>query len=119
MSTLRYFELSRELFVDKTHILNDKAFRSALGVYRRMKQQGISSFLLLRVKKNPCDAPLIEMDRLLGRVIRATDLVGQAENGDYLVLLPQASNHDLPLIVSRFQQAGLSCEVAAEEEDHA
>ncbi|NLO14719.1 MAG: NAD-dependent epimerase/dehydratase family protein [Clostridiales bacterium] len=119
VSTLRYFELSRELFVDKTHILNDKAFRSALGVYRRMKQQGISSFLLLRVKKNPCDAPLIEMDRLLGRVIRATDLVGQAENGDYLVLLPQASNHDLPLIVSRFQQAGLSCEVAAEEEDHA
>lgn len=117
--TLRDFDMSQDVYLDHTHIMTGMAFRSALGVYQRMKKQGTSNYILLRVKKNTGDTPPVEMDRSLGAVTRTTDLAARIDNGDYLVLLPQADMQDMPQIKSRFKKTGLACEVVAAEAEYA
>ncbi len=113
--TLRYFNMSQDMYLEDTHILADKAFRSALGVYQRMRKQRTSSYLLLRVKSIAGEVPLMEMDRFIGSVTRTTDLTGRTDDGTYFVLLPQASVDNMPQIESRFMKAGLVCEVVPQE----
>ena len=113
--TLKYFNASQEMYLEDTHILSDKAFRSALGVYQRMRQQRTSSFLLLRVKRADGDDSLFALDTSIGKATRTTDVAGRVNDGTYLVLLPQASVENLPQIERRFQEAGLICEVMPPE----
>ncbi len=113
--TLRYFNMSQDMYLEGTHILADKAFRSALGVYQRMRKQRTSSYLLLRVKSIPGESDLREMDLCIGRVTRTTDVTGRTDDGTYFVLLPQASVENMPQIEDRFMKAGLSCEVVSQE----
>jgi nucleoside-diphosphate-sugar epimerase len=113
--TLRYFNMSQDMYLEGTHILADKAFRSAMGVYQRMRKQRTSSYLLLRVKSLSGEADLREMDRCIGSVTRTTDVTGRTDDGAYFVLLPQASVENMPQIENRFYKAGLTCEVMAQE----
>ena len=113
--TLRYFNMSQDMYLEGTHILADKAFRSALGVYQRMRKQRTSSYLLLRVKSLSGEADLPEMDRCIGSVTRTTDVTGCTDDGVYFVLLPQASVDNMPQIENRFLKAGLTCEVVPQE----
>ncbi len=113
--TLRYFNMSQDMYLEGTHILADKAFRSALSVYQRMRKQRTSSYLLLRVKSLSGESTLMEMDCSIGTVTRTTDLAGHTDDGAYFVLLPQASVENMPQIESRFMKAGLTCEVVPQE----
>jgi len=113
--TLRYFNMSQEIYLENTHILADKSFRSALGVYQRMRKQRTSSYILLRVKSIAGEISLKEMDRCLGSVTRTTDLLGRMDDDAYFVLLPQDNVNNLPQIENRFLNAGLLCEVVPQE----
>lgn len=112
---LMHFDNAADLYLGNTMILNDKAFRDAMGVYRSMRKKKASSFLLLRVQGIEGEIPLEEMGKRLQLALRTTDITGRLDNGIYYALLPQASVENLPQIDSRFLNAGLVKTVAALE----
>ncbi len=106
---VRYVNLSGDMYIAGTHILTDRAFRSALDAYRDMSKQKNASFLLVRVEARGALSPR-DMDERIARSTRSTDLVGRLEDGEYRVLLPQADAEEMPLVRARFAGQGLSCE---------
>lgn len=112
---LMHFDNAADLYLEGTMILGDKAFREAMGVYRTMRKQKASSFLLLRVHAAEGEISIEEMDERLRKAVRTTDIIGRLDNGTYYALLPQAGIENLPQIDNRFLNAGLVKTVAALE----
>ncbi len=114
--TIREFRLTRGMYIEHTRIMTDKAFLNKLGIYQRMKKQGIAEFLFLKVASIGAKHTLNDMAREVGSVIRETDIVGRLNDGSYYVLLPQADENHLPELVQRFARAGLSCDLVRQED---
>ena len=111
---LHYFNMSGDMYLEDTQILNDSAFRAALGVYQNMRKRRTGTYLLVRVKANE-HLTLEEYDRRLARAKRSTDLAGRLSDGMYYVLFPQAEAENMSPISNRLQAQGLSCEVVSQE----
>ena len=111
---LHYFSLADDLYVPGTHILTDKAFRNALGVYQNIRKKRSGQHLLVCVSSS-VKRTVQAMDERIARVARSTDLAGMLDDGRILVLFPQAGVGDLPQIAERFAQQGLICEVVSQE----
>ena len=115
---LHYAALSGDLYVANTHILSETAFRNALGVYQSIRKKRSGNYLLVRVRST-VPLTLEQYDQRIGKVTRATDLVGKFSDGQILVLFPQADVNNLPKIASRFGAQGLQCEVVSQEVSYA
>lgn len=111
---LRYLTMSDDMYLPDTHILTDKAFRSALGVYQNIRKRRMGQYLLVRVNAESPFEPE-EYDARIGKAVRSTDLVGRLSSGEYCVLFPQASADNLPQISMRFLAQDLTCEVLSQE----
>lgn len=103
-----------EYYITGTHILTDRAFRSALGVYQTIRKRRTGQFLLVQVVSDKKLTPQ-QYDEQIGRSVRATDLIGRMNDDGYYVLFPQASIENLPQISARFQAHGLACKVVSQE----
>lgn len=111
---LHYFSVADDMYIANTHILTDKAFRSALGVYQNIRKRRSGQYLLVKVSSAATLTPG-EYDMRIGRAVRSTDLVGQLTDGQILVLFPQAASGNLPQIEARFKAQGLMCELVSQE----
>lgn len=111
---LKYFNVSGDMYLEDTHILNDQAFRSALGVYQSMRRNHTGDYLLVRLR-TAGNLSLDELDHRISRATRATDIVGRLNDGEYYVLFPQASTDNLLQINERFLREEISCEVISQE----
>ncbi|MDD3213124.1 MAG: NAD(P)-dependent oxidoreductase [Eubacteriales bacterium] len=111
---LKYFNVSGDMYLADTRILNDQAFRSALGVYQNMRRNHTGDYLLVRLKTAGALSQE-EMDQRIGRATRATDIVGRLNDGEYYVLFPQASTENLLQISDRFLREKIRCEVISQE----
>ncbi len=111
---LRYLSMSGDIYIEDAHILSDRAFRSALGVYQNIRKRRTGQYLLVRVLS---DQPLTpqQYDAQIGRAVRSTDLIGRLDDGCYYVLFPQATAENLQQISARFRSQGLGCEVVSQE----
>lgn len=112
---LYYFGTNPEIYINDTHIMTAKAFRSTISVYSKMRRQRASSYLLLSINNTTDNYSIRELDQRIGRAIRSTDIAGQLENGSIYVMLPQATLDNFPQIEKRFLSAGLTCSVTSME----
>jgi hypothetical protein len=110
---LHYFDSAQDMYIENTHILTDKAFRSTLSVYSQMRKKRAAHYLLLSVNSVDPIASIEEYDRRIGRATRRTDIAGRLNNGRLYVLLPQASLDNMPQIEKRFLASGLICTVSS------
>lgn len=115
---LHYAALAGDLYVANTHILSETAFRNALGVYQSIRKKRTGNYLLVRVR-SAVPLTLEQYDQRIGKVARATDLVGRLSDGQILVLFPQADVNNLPKLSARFGAQGLQCEVVSQEVSYA
>lgn len=106
MSLLRAHDynqaLSEKQYLPGTRIMNAEAFEDCLENFVALAERKVSSFVLLEVdgKGKSYD----ELDELLGRRVRANDIIGAAENGKVRLLLSQATEKDLDFILPRFAE---------------
>ncbi len=110
---LHYFDSAQDMYIQNTHILTDKAFRSTLSVYSQMRKKRAAQYLLLAVQSADGVLSVEEYDRRIGRATRRTDIAGRLQNGQLYVLLPQASLDNMPQIERRFLSNGLRCTVTS------
>ncbi len=110
---LHYFGSAQDMYIENTHILTDKAFRSTLSVYSQMRKKRAAQYLLLAVESADGVLTLEEYDRRIGKATRRTDIAGKLQNGQMYVLLPQASLDNMPQIERRFLASGLRCTVTS------
>ncbi|HPJ02433.1 MAG TPA: NAD(P)-dependent oxidoreductase [Candidatus Limiplasma sp.] len=110
---LHYFDSAQDMYIENTHILTDKAFRSTLSVYSQMRKKRAAQYLLLAVQSVDGVLSIEEYDRRIGKATRRTDIAGRLKNGQMYVLLPQASLENMPQIERRFLASGLSCTVTS------
>lgn len=114
LRALQYFNMSPDVYIPDTHLLSEKAFMSALSVYRDMLRHHSSHFLLMRVTAM-IGLGVEEYDRRIGIATRSTDIAGRLNNGSYYVILPQADDSSIPLITARFAAQQLNCQPVAQE----
>ncbi|MBN1777835.1 MAG: hypothetical protein JW811_06900 [Clostridiales bacterium] len=112
---LHYFGSAQDMYIENTHILTDRAFRSTLSVYSQMRKKRAAKYLLLSVHSVAPVASIEEYDRRIGLATRRTDIAGRLDNGQLYVLLPQASLDNMPQIEKRFLASGLICAVSSQE----
>ncbi|MEG2315845.1 MAG: hypothetical protein RSC91_06490 [Clostridia bacterium] len=113
---LQYFNLSEDVYLAHTHLLNESAFCSALEVYRNMRRRHSSTFLLLRITSES-RLSIEDYDRRIRGSTRDTDLAARLENGSYYVLLPQADEEHFATISARFASQQLRCELVPQESE--
>ncbi len=110
---IQYHEQISDLYYDNTHILTPEALRAALGVYQAIRQRRTGEHILVRLHPDR-EMSMEVFDRVLGKLVRSTDLVGCME-GEYYVLFPQASSDSFPALAARFGNYGIRCELVAED----
>ncbi len=111
---LKFFNTSGEMYLEDTHLLNDRAFRSALGVYQSMRRSRTGNYLLVRLHAERTLSQE-EFDQRISRATRSTDLAGRLNDQGYYVLFPQAGTENLSQINDRFLREGIRCEVISQE----
>lgn len=106
MSLLRAHDYNQALlekqYLPGTRIMNAEAFGECLENFAALVERKVSSYVLLEVdgKGKSYD----ELDELLGRRVRANDIIGAAEDGKVRLLLSQATEKDLDFILPRFAE---------------
>ena len=105
MSMLRAYDYSQAIYekqyIPGTRIMHAEAFAEVLDNYIALTEKKVSAYLLLEIdmKGRTC----AEMDGLLHGKVRTGDIIGVAENGKLQLLMPQATEKDLPNILPRFK----------------
>lgn len=113
MSLLRAFDYSQAVhqkqFIKNTHIMNASAFEESLQNFKALADKKVSSYVLLEFASD--GKAYEELDALLATKIRANDLLGATSDGNVRLLLSGATEKDLPFILPRFENAGLTISV--------
>jgi len=110
---LHYFGSAQDMYIENTHILTDKAFRSTLSVYSQMRKKRAAKYLLLSIRGVNPGLSIEEYDRRIGQATRRTDIAGRLNSGQLYVLLPQAGLENIQQIEKRFLASGLICTVSS------
>ncbi len=90
-----------------TRILTEEYFEKALALERKMAEQRIARHLVVRLDGQ--GKTMQEMDHLLRQRVRFCDTAGIARDGQMYLILAQAAEQSLPVIINRLSQAGISC----------
>ena len=100
--------VSSSIYIGETLIANETYFLEQLKIRHQMAENRISSYKLVQVLSE--GRSLEEMDELLGREIRETDLMGLGTDGNLYLLLSQVDSSNVVHILNRLKTAGLSCQ---------
>ena len=113
MSLLRAYDYSQAVYhqqyIENTHIMNADAFRENLQNFKALADKKISSYMLLEFETN--GRSYNEMEELLLQKVRANDVLGATDDGKLRMLLSGATEKDLPFILPRFENMGLTISV--------
>lgn len=113
MSLLQAFDYNRftynEQHIPNTDILNAEAFAARLEDFEALEEKKFATHLLLEIDQG--DRSYDEMDDLLLPIVRDNDVLGVSKEGKIRLLLTQASEENLPVILPRFEKLGLKVTV--------
>lgn len=113
MSLLRAFDYNQAIYAQQylanTHIMNAKAFDECLRSFEALAEKKVSSFVVLKLDN--AGRSFEEMDVLLASKIRANDILGATPDGNVRMLLSGAGKKELPFILPRFEQLGLTISI--------
>lgn len=116
-SLLRAFEYEDAVrdsrLVRGTRVLNEAAFLAEVESERVLREDRMSSFLLLRVI--PGQEPLAELMGGIASAIRESDAAGLVGGDTLYLLMRQASPDDYPIIECRLARHDIACEVVDDE----
>lgn len=114
MSLLRALQYNQAVYARQylpgTGILNEQTFASLLANVRQLAQQKVSQFLLLDIDIGSYS--LAQADTLLAGKIRQNDALGMLENGHVGMLLSQATQAELEVIMPRFRDLDMTITVS-------
>lgn len=113
MFLLRAYDYNEAMFdkqyVPNTHIMNAAYFEECLHNFKQLSEKKISTYLLLELGLN--GHTLQEADDILFGKIRTTDVLGITSNGKVQLILSQATEKDMAVILPRFEGLGLTVTV--------
>jgi hypothetical protein len=113
MFLLRAYDYNKAMFdkqyVPNTHIMNAAYFEECLHNFKQLSEKKISTYLLLEFGLN--GHTLQEADDILFGKIRTTDVLGITSNGKVQLILSQATEKDMAVILPRFEGLGLTVTV--------
>lgn len=85
-------------------LLRPEWMRKRIGIYRQMQQQRHARFSLLEIDLHGA-APSETANNIAG-LLRKSDVLGLSDNGSILLLLPQTTAENLPVVTERLHRAG-------------
>lgn len=105
MSLLRAYDYHQAIhdrqYIAGTHIMNAEAFEEALSQYNALAEKKVSSHVMLQIDGN--GKTVQELEALVSRKVRATDVLGLTDDGKLRILFAQATEKDLQYILPRFE----------------
>ncbi|KRL04513.1 DUF4118 domain-containing protein [Liquorilactobacillus oeni] len=105
-----------KLHYNETTVLKEEAFVNELKIARQSKEGQNSLYELLKIKvKNTDEIKAVYLK--VKDLIRASDILGATEKGDFYLLLTQISSENLPLVLERFSKAGVKSQVVLADEE--
>lgn len=109
LKALRYEELREaETYYPGTQIAYPARLRHLVAVQEDMRQAGVADYLLLRLEERDKEV----VNRRLSGVIRATDMLGAAEDGTIYLVLVQANRQSIQYVEKRLTGNGISYSIA-------
>ncbi len=100
-------EIEEKIYIKGTRILKNEKFSEILSIRREMKENKNADFKLLKVKGGPEDKT--ELSRLIDRGIRKSDIAGEGKNGDIWLIMSQAKQESIELLLKRLNGLGVPC----------
>ncbi len=105
MSLLRAYDYNQAVYdrqyIAGTHIMNAAAFAETLSQYRALAEKKVSSYVMFQI--DGAGKTVQELEELVSRKIRTTDVLGMTEDGKLRILFAQATENDLQYILPRFE----------------
>lgn len=96
-------------YLANTQILKSEEFAYLLNIKELMQENNIAKYKLLRVDMQ-IDNLTWFSDTVLSS-IRGTDAVGQQEDGNFYILLSQADDSNVGLMIERLNKRGIVCSI--------
>lgn len=104
----RYQEAVRDkIYIEDTAIVKENYFLEQLSLRHNMLEEGISSYALIKIHTGA--KTIREMDELLRTKVRETDLLGMGEDGNLYLLLSQADEVSVGIVLNRLSSLGIHC----------
>jgi nucleoside-diphosphate-sugar epimerase len=95
-----------KMYLPFTRILNHNAFMDALRIRTEMKKNKIADYQLVMVDK--AEINMQEMYPKISEEIRAADLIGLCNDGNYYILLSYASESNTEDVIERLRKIGVN-----------
>lgn len=106
----------RSMLVPGTNLLKPEAFLPKVLAANDLKHDHMGDHLLLKVE---CEGNLEDVDSLLMQSIRQTDEAGMLTDDGVYLLMSQAGEKELPIILKRLTRSGLHCSYVPQTQEDA
>lgn len=105
----RYQEAVRDkIYIEDTAIARESYFLEQLNLRHSMLEDGISSYALIKIEAD--GRTVQDMDELLRTRVRETDLLGLGSDGNLYLLLSQADQTSVGIVLARLKGLNLCCD---------
>ncbi len=101
--------VANQTFMEGTAITRTEYFRQQLDIQKEMAGNKLTSFRLLRIIRD--DRSLAQMDDLLHTKIRNNDIIGIGNDGNIYLLAAQVDESSEGIVLKRFRDMGLTCDI--------
>ena len=110
LRALEYQEATEyKKYVENTRILKPEYFEKSLELQHSMREQKMASYILLKLKYG--NMTIEDADEVLDRCIRENDIRGISPEGELYLILTQADDKALPIILERLKRNGFEGKV--------
>ena len=110
LRALEYQEATEyKKYVENTRILKPEYFEKSLELQHSMREQKMASYILLKLKYG--NMTIEDADEALDRCIRENDIRGISPEGELYLILTQADDKALPVILERLKRNGFEGKV--------
>ena len=96
-----------KIYIKGTRILKNEKFSEIFTVRRGMKESQFADFKLLRVEDSSDSKE--QLSNLIDQGIRKTDVMGEGKDGVIYLILSQAKQGNLELVLKRLETLGVRC----------
>lgn len=110
LRALEYQEATEyKKYVENTRILKPEYFEKSLELQHSMREQKMASYILLKLKYG--NMTIEDADEALDSCIRENDIRGISPEGELYLILTQADDQALPIILERLKRNGFEGKV--------
>ena len=110
LRALEYQEATEyKKYVENTRILKPEYFEKSLELQHSMREQKMASYILLKLKYG--NMTIEDADEALDSCIRENDIRGISPEGELYLILTQADDKALPIILERLKRNGFEGKV--------